>query len=262
MMTAFHFHSPVTWHGVTSVCLRNLLHFRQRWLVTAFWTVLEPALYLFAIGMGVGRYVGQIEGQSYSVWFFPGLVATTAMFVPFFEGTYGTYTKMIPQRTFSAALTAPISTSDVGFGEILWAVMKGLLAVLAVGAVGALFGQCGWSFLMAIPVLVLICFVFAAIGVLITSFASHYDTFIYAQSGFVIPLSLFSGTYFPLSEAPAAIQLGAFLFPLSHGVSALRMILLGQVSWLLAFHVLYLIAAGSILTYIAILRTERRLLSL
>ncbi len=51
--------------GVFRVWQRDFLYFRYSWLVTAFWAIFEPVLYLFAIGMGIGRYVGQIDGVSY-----------------------------------------------------------------------------------------------------------------------------------------------------------------------------------------------------
>src|SRR4051795_7437444 len=85
--------------ALTGVWLRNFLYFKQNLLGSFFWIVVEPLLYLLAIGWGVGRYVGEVNGTPYIHYFFPALLATSGMFVAFFESAYGTFTKLTRQKT-------------------------------------------------------------------------------------------------------------------------------------------------------------------
>ena len=54
---------------------RNFLFFRKTFLVSVFWTVLEPTMYLLAIGFGLGRFVEQIENLTFIEFYYPGLLA-------------------------------------------------------------------------------------------------------------------------------------------------------------------------------------------
>lgn len=253
-------HFPHLGQGVFKVWLRNFFYFRYTWLVTAFWTIFEPVLYLFSIGIGLGQFVGQIQGVSYVEWFFPGLLASTAMMVSFFENTYGSFTKLVPQKTFAAILTTPISAFEIAFGEVAWGVTKGMFGVLGVTLVGCVFGYVGFKIFPALLILALQCWVFASIGLLITSYVSHYDSFIYAQSGFIIPMGLFSGTYFPIEQLPKALQVVAWLTPLCHGVHATRALLLDQWHPIYFVSCAYLFILGVFLSNWAAARIERKLI--
>jgi lipooligosaccharide transport system permease protein len=125
---------------VIQVWLRNFLFFRKTFLVSLFWTILEPLMYLVAIGFGLGRFVEQIEGLTFIEFYYPGLLASTAMMVAYFEGTYPNYTKLTYQKTFSTMLLTPLNPNQILFGEILWAATKGFFAVCGVITVSLLFG--------------------------------------------------------------------------------------------------------------------------
>ena len=254
------FRVPTIGQGLFKVWLRNFFYFRYTWIVTAFWTIFEPVLYLLSIGIGLGQFVGQIQGVSYVEWFFSGLLASTAMMVAFFENTYGSFTKLGPQKTFSAMLTTPISAEEIAFGEIIWGMTKGMFGVLGVALVGALFGYVGWKIFFALFILGLLSFVFSAIGLLVTSYVSHYDSFIYMQSGFIMPMYLFSGTYFPIEQLPKALQIVAWLTPLCHGVHATRALLLDQWHPIYFLSCFYLLALGILISNWASARIHRKLI--
>jgi lipooligosaccharide transport system permease protein len=247
--------------GIFKVWMRNFYYFKYKWLATAFWAIFEPVLYLFAIGMGLGRFVGQIEGVPYIEWFFPGLLASTAMLVSFFETTYGSFTKLTHQKTYAALLVTPISSHDIVLGEILWAMTKGLIGAVGVAIVGFAVGGVSLSgFIPSFFILVLLSWVFASLGMLVTSFATHYDSFIYAQSGFIMPMYLFSGTYFPASQLPKGLQIVAWCLPLTHGVSAVRMLLLGDVTPMLAVNAGVLLLMGLAISNWATARIHRKII--
>lgn len=228
--------------GIFIVWKRNWLHFRYTLLATLFWVLLEPFFYLVAIGYGLGSYVSNIEGQSFTEFYFPALLGTTAMMVPFFESTYGNFTKLTWQKTYATMLYAPISVDEIFLGELLWATSKGLISILGVTLIAFLFNA--FDSIMIFPgilVLLLLAFTFATIGMLFTTIAKNYDSFIYTTSGLIIPFSLFSGTYFPLDQIPIGIRWVAYLSPLTHGVAAVREILNESWSIELAVHILVLI---------------------
>jgi lipooligosaccharide transport system permease protein len=180
---------------------RNFLQFKRTFMVSLFWVILEPLMYLGAIGFGVGSYINNINGQSYIDFFFPGLLCSTAMMVPFFEGTYANYTKLTYQKLYNHMLLTKMTPQEIVFGEILWATSKGLFGILGLTLIGALFGLVqDFRFLLILFVLVTTSWLFSAIAMLITSYAKNYDSFIYATSGFIIPMSLIAGTYFPINN--------------------------------------------------------------
>ena len=90
--------------GALAVWSRNFLYFKKTIMVSLFWIVLEPVIYLGAIGFGLGAFVSNMGGLSYIEFFFPALLCTTAMMVAFFEGTYGNYTKLTHQKTYATIM--------------------------------------------------------------------------------------------------------------------------------------------------------------
>lgn len=207
------------------VWLRNFLFFRKTFLVSVFWTVLEPTMYLVAIGFGLGRFVEQIENLTFIEFYYPGLLASTAMMVSYFESTYPNYTKLVYQKTFSTMLLTPLSPHQILFGEILWGATKGFIGVCGVIFVSLFFGLFKAQILMTLPVLFLLCLVFSTFGLIMTATAKNYDSFIFSTSGLIIPMSLISGTYFSIENAPVLVKGLAQLLPLTHAVTLTRTLL-------------------------------------
>jgi len=254
------FSFPGWGRGAWSVWLRNFLYFRYTLLISVFWVMFEPILYFWAIGYGVGYFIGEINGTPYPRFFFPALMASSGMFVAFFEGSYGGYTKLSRQKTYATIMLAPVAPSEIALGEIAWAASKGFFSVLAVAVVGATQGLVTtWFILPTLLIVGMLCWVSAAFGLLMTSYAKNYDWFIYAQSGLMIPMSLFSGTYFPLDHLPEAIQYLAYALPLTHAVIAARSLLQGEVPSMLLLNIGILLAMGILLANWATRRIERRI---
>jgi lipooligosaccharide transport system permease protein len=207
------------------VWLRNFLFFRKTFLVSLFWTILEPLMYLVAIGFGLGRFVEQIENLTFIEFYYPGLLASTAMMVSYFESTYPNYSKLTYQKIFSTMLLTPLDANQILFGEILWGATKGFIGVCGVISVSMAFGLFKLQILLSLPILFLLCLVFSAFGLIMTATAKNYDSFIFSTSGIIIPLSLISGTYFSIQNVPSLVKALAYLSPLTHAVSLTRVIL-------------------------------------
>lgn len=228
------------------VWLRNFLFFRKTFLVTLFWTTLEPLMYLAAIGFGLGRFVEQIEGLSFIEFYYPGLLASTAMMVSYFESTYPSYTKLTYQKTYLTMLLTPLNPNQILFGEILWAATKGFIGICGVILISLFFGLFKVQVYLVLPILFLLCLVFAAFGMIVTSLAKNYDSFIFSTSGLIIPMSLIGGTYFSINDMPLFMRSLAQIFPLTHAVSLTRTILYRQLS------MSSLIDLGVLIIYLAV----------
>jgi lipooligosaccharide transport system permease protein len=218
-------------------------------------------MYLGAIGFGLGAFVSNINGHSFVDFFFPGLLCSTGMMVSFFEGTYGGFTKLTHQRTYATIMLTRIGPEEIAFGELLWSCTKGYISVCGVAFVAAFFGLIdSWRIVPALAILLLLCWLFSSMAMIMTSFARNYDSFIYSTSGFIVPMSLLSGTYFPIEQLPAGMKYAAYLFPLTHGVQAVRGILQNGWSLTIGVHILVLLVAGLVCMNIAIYRIRKKLL--
>ncbi len=248
--------------GVLCVWRRNFLFFRYTLFTTLTLIFLEPLLYLFALGYGLGRLVSDIDGQSYAHFIAPAMMATSGMFISFFEGTYSTFTKLTRQNTYQTIILTPISPDEVVMGELLWVTTKGFLSVVSVAIVLCLMGLMPVMHLPSVlAVMLLMCWVFASMGIWLSSLAKSYELFSYGQSVFITPMSLFCGTYFPLEHLPLFLKGLAYTLPLTHGLMAVRMILTGEFKSTIFINIIYLVLMAVFFSNLAAARFVRKLVS-
>lgn len=252
---------PQVSRSAFKVWQRNFLYFKKNIGTSFFWIIFEPVVYLSAIGFGLGSFVNQMNGVSYIEFFFPALLSTTAMMVAFFEGTYGNYTKLTHQKTYTTIMLTKVGPDDIVIGELLWAASKAFIGILGVTLIASFFGLVdSINILFVLPVLFLIAWLFSCLAMIVTSLAVNYDSFIYATSGLIMPMSLLSGTYFPIEQLPGPVRFLSYLSPLSHGVSAVRSILKGDWNQWLIPHVLLLLILGFVAMQFAIYRIKNKIL--
>lgn len=253
---------PSVSRGVWCIWRRNFLYFKRSALISILWVFVEPMLYLVAVGLGVGAMIGKIEDRTYLEFFIPGLAASSAMLISFFESTYGSYTKLNKTEIFSALVTTPLMPGDIVLGEIFWGATKGMWSASAVLLVGLLMKALEFpAFVAALPIIFLTATLFSSFGLLMATYVRSYDSFIYAQTGFIIPMYLFSGTYFPLSSWPDQIQWLCWLFPLTHAVEAIRAFCYGVWDIKVLLQMAYLFALSFFFISWSSSRIEKKLLS-
>lgn len=246
--------------GALIVWRRNFLYFRYTLWISILWVLIEPLLFLGAIGYGLGSMVQEVEGRSFLQFFYPGLMVASGMMVAFFEATYGSYTKLTRQKTFETMLLAPLGSQDIVLGEITWAASKGFLSSSAVLLVSLSIGLASPQSILLLSLLnFLNAFVFASFAFLMTSYARNYDWFIYAQTGVIMPMYLFSGTYFPLSNVPDKVVWIAEFFPLTHSVRMARGIAYSEYHSSMWIGLVVLILFGFIFMNWSSARIRRRL---
>jgi lipooligosaccharide transport system permease protein len=192
---------------------------------------IEPALYLVAMGFGLGAFVRDIHGQTYIHFIAPGIVASSSIFAAVYECTYGTYIRMTFQKTFDAILATPVNLDDLVAGELIWGATKSVIFGITITIVISLFGLVdSWYILLAIPFVFLGGLIFAELSVLFCAIVPGIDSFSYFYTLFMTPLFLFSGIFFPLDAMPDIVAQLAFFSPLYHLVNICRSFSAGSIS--------------------------------
>lgn len=249
--------------GILSVWRRSFAHFKKLWITNFFSIVLEPLLMLLAFGYGVGAFIPDIDGIAYADFFFPALLCISSMMVSFTEATQGNFSKLNSQRIYSTMIMTTLEPSQVVIGEALWAATKGSISAIAVAVIAGVFGH--FDNLMLFPSFVVIfisSFLFASLGLAITSYVRSNEEFIFPMSVLIVPMSLFSGTYFPVDQLPFGVKYLTYLFPLSHSVSLVREFLLGgNIGWQTAIHLMVILVLTVVCLRIAIRRISKKLVS-
>jgi lipooligosaccharide transport system permease protein len=245
---------------------RNLLVYRRLWLliVSGFF---EPVFYLFSIGIGIGSLVGTVTGPDgqavgYTAFVAPALLAASAMNGAVYDATFNIFFKLKYAKLYDAVLATPLGPKDIALGEIVWAQLRGaiysaafLVVMLAMGLIGS------WWALLVLPVTLLIGFAFAAVCMAVTSFMRTWKDFEFIQLT-ILPMFLFSTTFYPLSVYSRPLQLFVECTPLYHGIEILRALSTGVgVGVGLLGHALYFVVMGLIGLVASARRLERLLLS-
>ena len=226
---------------------RNLLVYRRDWplLVTGFF---EPFFYLLSIGLGLNHLVGNLhignQVVAYTSFAAPGLLASSAMNGALFDATFNIFFKLKYLKVYDAILSTPVGVSDVALGELAWCLTRAGLYSGAFMVVMAALGYVvsPWA-VLCYPAAMLISFAFAAVGMAATSYMTSWQDFDKVSLG-IIPLFLFSATFYPLSVYPGWLQVVVQFTPLYQGVALIRGLDAGVFSWSLAGHALYLAAMG------------------
>ncbi|MET1086321.1 MAG: ABC transporter permease [Arthrobacter sp.] len=253
---------PLYSRNAKAVIARGLLATRStNWLVmlSGFF---EPVLFLISMGVGLGAIVGPVQGPgggeiSYAAYIAPALLAVSAMNGAVYDSTWNVFFKMNFAKLYQGMLYTSLGPLDVALGEIFLALLRGLLYALGFTAVMAAMGliTTPWALLM-IPASVLIAFGFASIGMGITSFLKTFQQMDWINF-IMLPMFLFSATFYPLSVYPHAIQWLIQAMPLWHGVELLRQISVGTFTAATPVHIGYYLvmtAAGMLLTTVRLRR--------
>jgi lipooligosaccharide transport system permease protein len=191
----------------------------------------EPALYLVAMGFGLGAFVTDIHGQPYIQFIAPGIIASSSMFAAVYECTYGTYIRMTYQKTFDAILATPVSLNDLIAGELIWGATKSVMFGVTITIVIAFFGLVDSALIiLSIPIIFLCGLIFAELSLIFAAIVPGIDSFSYFYTLFMTPLFLFSGIFFPLDSMPHVVSDIAAFTPLYHLVNVCRSLSAGSFS--------------------------------
>jgi lipooligosaccharide transport system permease protein len=239
---------------------RNATVYKRTWKLNILPNFFEPFLYLLGMGIGLGTYINEMEGLRYIEFIAPGLLISSIMWGATLETTYNVFVKMNFDRIYDGILSTPVNPKDLALGELLWGATRGSLYGGAFFSILFLFGMgYHWGILLMVPLLFIIGFLFATIGLLFTSLIKEIELFNYFFTLFLTPLFLFSGIFFPLSEMPTLVQQIAWFTPLYHGVELSRGIFLQQWGWDLFWHFIWILGVTTVNTLVVLKLIHRRL---
>ena len=243
--------------------VRNYIAYRRAWpfFVSGF---VEPVLYLFSIGIGVGQLVPGFAYHgvqvSYAVFVAPAMLATSAMNGAVIDATYNVFFKLKFQNLYDQVLATPMRTLDIARGELAWAMLRGgiyagafLLVMVGMGLVKS------WWAVLIVPAALLIGFAFAGVGMALTTWMRSWQHFEFIQLG-IMPMFLFSATFFPVTAYPGVVRWIVELTPLYRSVVLIREMSTGLLTWGSVVSVVYLGALGLIGLSVASRRLGRLLL--
>jgi lipooligosaccharide transport system permease protein len=238
----------------------HLVSYRRVWRSSVLSSFVLPLLTMLGFGVGVGAYVtGGVEGVPYLDWMVPGLIASTAMQVAIGDSTWPVLGGFEWQRIYFGQAAAPLRVADILDGHLAFVVFRTLISCAAFLVIATAFGTMhSWSALLTLPIA-------ALVGLAVATPAFAYAATVRIDSYLavlfrlgVIPMSLFSGVFFPVESLPGLLRWIAYALPLWHGVDLSRAATLGVApAWSPVGHVLYLAlwaGAGWLLAYRAFRR--------
>jgi lipooligosaccharide transport system permease protein len=226
--------------------------YRRVWRGSAVTSVVTPVVYLLALGVGLGVFVDRSAelpgGISYLEFVAPGLLAGTMMQIATFESSWPVLSAIKWDRQYVAMLATPLRVGDVLLGHQAWVAARlTMIATIYLAVITAFGGASSPLAILAIPVAVLVGVAFSAP---IAAWAAHTETevsFVAIFRFVILPMFLFSGTFFPISSLPAALEALAHVTPLWHGVSLCRQLTLGDVElWKALGHLAYLVSFAAV----------------
>ena len=223
---------------------RNIVSYRRMWLL--FLTgALEPIFYLLSLGVGLGQLIPNVTGPgggpiTYVHFVAPALLATAAMNGAMYDATFGIFFRLKYGKVYDAVLATPLTPPDIALGELAWCLMRGGFYAVAFTIVAAFFGVLAspWA-VLAIPAALLIGLGFAGLGMAIATYMKSWQDFEVVNL-LMMPMFLFSTTFFPLGVYPRGLQLFVEITPLYQGIEIVRGLMLGVVGPSLLLRALYL----------------------
>ena len=241
---------------------RNVMVYRRTWMIL-FSGFFEPLFYLFFFVYPLERFIGNVtsagETIEYAAFVAPALLAASAMNGAFYDAT-NVFWKLRYGKVYDAMLSTPVGPKDVAVGETMWAVVRALLYSAAFLVVIALLGLVdSWWGLLALPACFVIGFGFAGAGIAAVTWMRNWKDFDIIQL-VMLPMFMFSATFYPISVYPEALEWVVRVLPLYHGIELIRALTTGAVGAMQLVNVVYLGAMGLVGAAIASRRIDGLLL--
>jgi lipooligosaccharide transport system permease protein len=242
---------------------RGLLATRSTNWIIILSGVFEPIFYLLALGIGLGSYIEGVTDAHgnvipYAAFIAPALLAVSAMNGAIYDSTWNVFFKMHFGKLYQGMLATSLGPVDVALGEISLALLRGaaygttfLLVMQALGL------NLSWTAILALPAILVIAFGFASLGMGITSYLKSFQQMEWIQF-FLLPMFLFSATFYPITVYPVPIQWVVQALPLWHGVELVRGLTTGALHPTMLLHLLYFL----VMIAVGLVFTTRRLKSL
>lgn len=251
---------PALYKRLYGVWFRHMRVYTKHILSNGFPPFVEPLIFLAGVGLGLGSYIGSMEGQRYIEYLGTGLLVTAAMWTAAFECSYGTFIRMEFEKVYDGMLAAPLTAENLIVGEIIWAGTKGIFFSFAVLCILTVFRIVPLPHSLAAPAVGFLTGVmFGSLSLLVTSFVKTINHFNFYMTGLISPMFFFSGVVFPVSKLPAGVRPFAEAVPLTHSVRLMRAICGGEWGAVILWDLFYIAVFVSVVGFLAVRRLRRRL---
>jgi lipooligosaccharide transport system permease protein len=240
--------------------------FRRLWFGTITTSFLNPIFFLVSIGVLLGTLVDQSDpdlgGLSYVEFVAPALIAATAMQTAASATTFPVKIGLKWYRTYHAVVATPVRVGELVTGVLAWACVRIAIAATVFAVVAGVGGAFVSPLAVLAPLAALLCgLAFAALLAAISAGTDNDQVLVVIFRFALLPLFLFSGTFFPVEQLPDWIEPVAWATPLWHGVELTRDLATGDVAALpTAVHVAYLALLTLVGTVLAVRACEGKLL--
>lgn len=239
-----------------AVVQRGLIAARSSSWIVVLSGFFEPVFYLASFGFGLEKLIGDVETSSgmmvpYTAFIAPALLAVSAMNGAIYDSTWNVFFKLNYGKLYEGQLSTSLGPLDVALGEILYALLRGLVYATGFMIIMQIAGlNLAPTAILALPAVVLIAFGFASLGMAITSYMKTFQHMDWINM-VLLPMFLFSATFYPITVYPEFVQAIVMALPLWHGVELIRGLTTGALSIAMLGHVLYyvvMIAVGLVFT--------------
>ena len=259
-----------TLSGIGHVFEHRFLQYKRSYRATIFSSFLTPVLFLASMGLGLGTYVDggsnqALGGVSYLAFLAPGLLAAACMQSAAFEAAFPMMAGLMWTRVFHAMHATPIDGRDVALGNLAWIGARMLLIATIFTTIIVLFGAAASPLIvLAIPAAALTGLAFAAPVMAFSATQRTPEKFNAVFRFGIMPLFLFSGTFYPVESLPVFVQPLAWVTPLWHGVSLARGLSLGTIGHdplMAVIHLAVLVGFVAVGTWLAIRTVTAKLVT-
>ncbi len=252
--------SKIDFTDATAVWQRNFRVYLRLWKTELIAPVIEPIFTFFAFGFGVGALVtSKVNGVSYLSFVGAGVLAFTVLMRTIFEMTYGAYFRMVYQSTYDAILATPVNAESLAFGEILWAVTKGLIDCLFIIPLVVIFGSAASYFTpLAVFPLIIGCVYLGCLALGLTARIFEIDHFNVFFAVFFSTIFL-CGAWFPVELLPGWLQVLAYILPTTAVIDLTRACLNGTYNSHCIYEIIYLFVVSFLLLEWSLRSIRRRM---
>jgi lipooligosaccharide transport system permease protein len=250
-------------HPALAVLEYHLVGYRRVWRGTVFSSFVMPVLFFLGMGLAVGSYVDRSGGLDvpYLQFIAPGLLALTGLQIAMMESGYPVLGSFKWHKIYLGMASAPPRVVDMVTGQLGYIALRILVAAVAFLLVMLPFGAVASAWVVVTPVVAVLVGLSVATPMFAYSATIRSDNMLAIIFRFgMLPMMLFSGTFFPVSQLPSVLQPLAYATPLWHGVEMCRSAVLGTgTPWPLPLHVGYLLLWAAVGFALAQARFRRRL---
>jgi lipooligosaccharide transport system permease protein len=247
-----------------SVLEFDLVGYERTWRGSVLSSFVLPVLFVIGFGVSVGHFVdagGKLGQVSYLDFIVPGMLASNALQLGFGECTYQLMSRFQWIRTYHAMVATPLRVGDILGGDLMFLAFRLISTSTVFLVITALFGGVHSWWAVLVPLVCAMVGLSMATPLMAYSASVENDGFFaLIQRFLVIPMTLFAGVFFPVSQLPAGVRLLAYGSPLWHGVQVCRAATLPQFTlppWAIAGHLAYL-AAWALVGFVIAQRMYRR----